>query len=473
MLREFDFRQWLSSEFSYSARVIKDIVCRLNRANKLLSIREEKSYLTEFDMFLSKQNFSKTVKSQLKKSVKLYLEFIDKKEVSKVNMKNNYRVASLFSNIGVAEANLEKIGFSVVVANELEERRAKLYSSIYPNADVIAGDITDEVVFNDFITKAIEEEVDVLMATPPCQGMSTAGKQKADDDRNLLILPVINAVNKIKPKFVFIENVPMFLKTKIDIGGTNYLIIDYLNEQLSKDYNFSISVIDTSEFGVPQSRERAIILLTRKDITGKWEIPSKDSKKVTLYDAIGHLPELDPFIKDISEEERKKIFPNFESRKEEAKKISRWHTPPEHIYRQVEAMQHTKTGETAFDNEIYYPKKADGNPVRGYRNTYKRQNWDRPAYTVTMDNRKISSQNNVHPGREYTNKEGEVLYSDPRALTLYEIMLIMSLPDTWNLPDNASEAFVRRIIGEGIPPLFVEKVFSQILKIERNRNEKN
>ena len=79
-----------------------------------------------------------------------------------------------------------------------------------------------------------------------------------------------------------------------------------------------------------------------------------------------------------------------------------------------------------------------------------------------MDNRKISSQNNVHPGREYV-ENGQVFYSDPRALTLYEIMMIMSLPHNWNLPTNASEAFVRRIIGEGIPPLFVKKVFENLL----------
>ena len=73
-------------------------------------------------------------------------------------------------------------------------------------------------------------------------------------------------------------------------------------------------------------------------------------------------------------------------------------------------------------------------------------------------------------GRPYT-ENGELLYSDARALTLYEIMIIMSLPQNWNLPSNASEAFVRRIIGEGIPPLFVEKVFKNLLyEMEDNRD---
>ena len=126
-------------------------------------------------------------------------------------------------------------------------------------------------------------------------------------------------------------------------------------------------------------------------------------------------------------------------------------------------MQHTPTGKSAFENKLYYPKKVNGERVKGYLNTYKRQRWDMPAYTVTMDNRKISSQNNVHPGRLLgLDNEGLNIYSDARTLTLYEIMKVMSLPDDWNVPTDTSEAFLRRIIGEGIPPLFVKKVFKQL-----------
>ena len=125
--------------------------------------------------------------------------------------------------------------------------------------------------------------------------------------------------------------------------------------------------------------------------------------------------------------------------------------------------KYTPTGCTAFDNEEFKPIKANGEFVKGYHNTYRRQNWDTPAYTVTMDNRKISSQNNVHPGRPIGKDEkGRMLYSDARALTLYELMKIMSLPDDWPIPSDTQEAFLRRIIGEGIPPLFVKQLFSMI-----------
>ena len=145
--------------------------------------------------------------------------------------------------------------------------------------------------------------------------------------------------------------------------------------------------------------------------------------------------------------------------------ISKWHNPPKHVKRQIVTMMHTPTGETAFNNkEEYKPKKQDGTPVKGYKNTYKRQNWDSPAYTVTMYNRTISSQNNVHPGRYIGNDaNGDALYSDPRVLTVYELMLIMSLPSNWPIPDNVTEHFIRSVLGEGIPPLFVKKLFLKLL----------
>lgn len=127
-------------------------------------------------------------------------------------------------------------------------------------------------------------------------------------------------------------------------------------------------------------------------------------------------------------------------------------------------MMHTPTGKTAFDNLKYVPTKADGTPVTGYKSAYRRLRWHAPASTVTMDNRKISSQNNVHPGHYLgIDSNGDELYSDARALTLFELMKVMSLPEAWPLPPDVNIPFVRSIIGEGIPPLFVKKVFQNLL----------
>lgn len=374
------------------------------------------------------------------------------------------KVLSLFSNIGVAEAYLSEIGVDVVLANELVERRASLYSQIYPETKMICGDITSEQVYKSIVDTAKSLCVDTVMATPPCQGISRAGKRYKNDIRNLLILPVINIVRDLEPRYVFIENVPQFVETYITVDNNDVLITDYIDSALSGNYRISVNVIDTKNYSVPQTRQRAILLLTRKDVEPEWRIPSPDAFCVTLADAIGDLPSLDPFIKDVSEAELLEIFPDYYKKREAATKVSPWHFPPEHIKRQVITMIHTPTGKTAFDNKRYVPIKADGTPVTGYKSTYRRLRWNDPASTVTMDNRKISSQNNVHPGRFLgLDDNGDVLYSDPRALSLFELMKIMSLPDSWPLPLDANPAFVRSIIGEGIPPMFVKKVFETIV----------
>ena len=376
------------------------------------------------------------------------------------------RVLSLFANIGVAEAYLNEIGVQVPVANELLEKRAKLYQEIYPDTQMICGDITNDKVFQHILEAAKKQRIDTILATPPCQGMSTAGQKIKFDERNALVMYAIRMVHELKPKYVIIENVPDFRITPIMYHGVETLLPEVVMMELADSYEVLVNVVNTDEYGVPQTRERMIILMTRRDVKKKWKLPAPDKCKITMREAIGDLPIIDPFVKDISEEERKALFPHYEERKAEALSISPWNIPPVHVLRQVVVMQHTPTGCTAFDNPPeFQPRKQDGSYVKGYHNTYKRQNWDTPAYTVTMDNRKISSQNNVHPGRLIgEDVNGMPIYSDARALTLYELMRIMSLPENWNVPISTDEAFLRRIIGEGIPPLFVKKLFEVIIR---------
>lgn len=373
------------------------------------------------------------------------------------------KIVSLFANIGVAEAYLEQLGFDVVIANESIKRRAELYSKIYPKTNVICGDFSSKNIFNKLVNDCKKECVDIVIATPPCQGMSTVGQQIKGDERNNLIVPTIDFIKNILPKYAFIENVPQFLNTYIEFKGKDIIIKDFIDSQLNSKYNIEFNIVDSKNYSVPQTRERAIILMTRKDQENKWTIPPKHPKIITLKEVIGDLPIIDPFVKDVTENEMLTIFPKFKERKKEALKISKWHNPPHHVKRQIIAMMHTPTGQSAFNNNIHKPIKENGEFVKGFPNTYKRQNWDAPAYTITMDNVKISSQNNVHPGRQIKkNDDGSLVYSDPRTLTLFEIMKLMSLPEDWNIPTNTSEAFLRRVIGEGIPPLLVKSIFENL-----------
>ena len=381
-------------------------------------------------------------------------------------MEKQIKAMSLFANVGIAESYLSEENVSVVIANELELKRAKFYSHLYPKTDMVVGDITDDKIKNELINKAKKEKIDLIMATPPCQGMSTVGKKDKNDIRNILIKHAIDIIKEVKPDYVFLENVPEQLITKIKYNNKEILIPDYIKDELGNMYNFNKQyVINAADYGVPQMRERAIILLTKKSKNFIWEFPKKDKKVITLKEAIGNLPSLDPELYDLSHEEQLKIFPDYEKKKLEGLKVSKWHYPPKHIYRQVYSLMHTPSGKSAFDNiDKFKPRKKDGSFTKGFKNTYKRQSWDKPGYTVTMYNRTIGSQNNVHPGR-YTGKDGDGydLYSDARVLTIYELMIITSLPKDWNIPNWASEHFIRQVIGEGIPPLLVQKIMHQLV----------
>lgn len=282
---------------------------------------------------------------------------------------NKYNILSLFSNIGVSEAYMKVDGFNVVVANELIPRRAKIYSDIYPSTQMIIGDIKNEEIYSNIIESSKELNVNVVIATPPCQGMSTIGTMDEKDDRNQLTVKIINVVKDLEPAYVMIENVPNFINTTINYNSHDILLTDLIKQELSNKYKISINIINTEDYGIPQSRERMIILLSKNNIS-EWQIPEKETKKVTLMDAIASLPMIDPYVKDITQQERNKLFPFYEERRKRALEISEWNEPPVHVYRQVYAMMHTPTGTSAFDNiPEFRPKKIDGTYVKGYKNT--------------------------------------------------------------------------------------------------------
>ncbi len=382
------------------------------------------------------------------------------------------KAVSLFSNVGISEAYFKSIGIDVLIANEIEEKRCDFYSCVYPYVDVICGDITSASVKDKLVNLSLTKNIDLIMATPPCQGMSTAGKMDKNDSRNALICHAVEIIKRVKPKYVFFENVPEQLTTKINIDGSGILIPDYLHSEFDSDYIFNDSyLINAADYGVPQLRERAIILLVRKDIGKKWDFPKPCKKRTTLKEAIGDLPSLDPEISDLSIDEALKVFPEFIKKKETGLKISPWFYPPSHPYRQIVAMMHTPTGKSAFSNiEKFKPKKIDGTNVKGFANTYKRQEWDKPAFTITMYNRTIGSQNNVHPGRLIgKDNDGYDLYSDARVLSIYELMIVSSLPKDWPIPNWASDHFIRSVIGEGVPPLLTKCIMKKLLEIHNEK----
>ncbi|MCD7741905.1 MAG: DNA cytosine methyltransferase [Ruminococcus sp.] len=347
------------------------------------------------------------------------------------------RGLSLFASAGIGETYLPRVGVDIVVANELIPKRANLYRNLYPNCQMICGDITDKTIYDDIMKKA--KGIEFIIASPPCQGMSIAGKNRhldtmVKDNRNYLITYVFSAIKELKPKYVLIENVPMLLKILLPYKNGKQNIIEILDDMFADEYDIEGKIIDSSDLGVPQTRLRAIIKMCNK--SDKWNWPQPVKKKVTVREAIGNLPSL-----------------------ESGEKSSvKWHFARKHDKNNVLWMKHTPTGKSAFSNAVYYPQKKDGTRIKGYESSYRRIKWDEPAPTITIRNDCIASQRNVHPGRLLA----DGTYSDARVLTPLELMILNSLPADWNIPDDTPEILIRQVIGESIPPLMIERIVGEI-----------
>lgn len=348
-------------------------------------------------------------------------------------MKKRLTGLSLFASAGIGETYFKDVGIDIKVANELLEKRADLYRAINPETTVVCGDITKDEVFSKILASC-PKKVDFILASPPCQGMSVAGKNRCQktmeaDERNYLITYVVKAIKATNPEYILVENVPALLKLELQYAGKYRTVLDILQFEFGDQYEIDSMVVDSADYGVPQTRLRAIIKMNRKG--KKWSWPLKKDK-ITVRDAIGHLPSLEAG-------EHSEI---------------KWHFARKHSKDNILWMKHTPTGKSAFSNPVYYPQKKDGTRVKGYESSYRRIRWDAPAPTITIRNDCIASQRNVHPGRLLP----DGTYSDARVLTPLELMLLNSLPADWNIPDDTPELLIRQCIGESIPPLMLKEI---------------
>lgn len=344
--------------------------------------------------------------------------------------------ASLFCSAGIAETYFKENGIDIVVASELIKQRCDLHSWLYKDCKTICGDITDPEVFNRVKSNIIEANCKFLLATPPCQGMSTLGKKEYESDkRNYLIFYALDMIDSCDFDYILIENVPKFLKLYFPYKGSLHTLLEIVTDKYSQEFNIESYVLNAKDYGVPQSRPRGFIKIWKKGL--KWSNPTI-SKEITLREAIGHLPSL-------------------ESGQDSGIK---WHYSKVHNERDIDAMKHTPEGKSAFLNPVHYPKKANGEKMKGFHNTFARMKWDEPCPARTIQSGNMGGHNNGHPGRPLP----DGTFSDARVLTMRELFIVSSLPPDWELPENITDTFIRAVIGEAIPPRFSEAIIKGIGK---------
>jgi DNA (cytosine-5)-methyltransferase 1 len=346
------------------------------------------------------------------------------------------KTVSVYSNIGVGEAYLERAGLPVSVACELCEKRCDVYHSIYRGTDVVCGDVTLPRTRAEFVNKA--KGAWLMIATPPCQGFSTLNPKGSDDPRNNLVEHTFGLIQSIQPSYALLENVPQMLRP---FGGAQGFAL-CVQDQLP-NYQVTIRIVDAADFGTPQSRKRAIALFSK---TGNqvWEHPAPAGGKITLRTAIGDLPSLE----------------SGECSERHPLHYARRHSP-----NHVEWLRHTPTGRSAFGNTEHYPHVTEGGRkrvIKAFANSYKRMEWEKPAPTFIQGAHMISSSNTVHPGRPL----GGGKYSDARTLSPLEAMRVMGLPDDWPLPRTLPYNQAISYLGEGFCP---KVVLSLVNNITRNR----
>lgn len=204
------------------------------------------------------------------------------------------KAIDLFCGCGGLSLGIENAGFKVVFANDIDKTCLETYKK---NFDIdcqnaFCGDIRD--LNRDYsLIKADISDLDLVCGGPPCQGFSMANRQRIiDDPRNFLYKEYLVFLKHSKPKFFVIENVKGMLN-KVDE------ILEDINLYLGSEYNVAFSLFNVKNFGVPQSRERLIIIGNRIGVDSSKIIKniaerSKTIKKYVLFDAIGDLPELKP-----------------------------------------------------------------------------------------------------------------------------------------------------------------------------------
>src|SRR3989344_7613059 len=190
------------------------------------------------------------------------------------------KVIDLFAGCGGFSYGFAKAGFEVVGFVEMWKPAIETFVKNHPHAQHLGHDITK--IKNNELEK-FKGKVDLIIGGPPCQGFSMAGKRNPKDDRNQLYKEFLRFVKIIEPNIIVMENVKGILS--MNDKGNERIINKIVNEFIKNNYFVSYKLLNSSDYGVPQNRERVVIIAKNLAL-----FPKEKNKKINTLESIRGLP---------------------------------------------------------------------------------------------------------------------------------------------------------------------------------------
>lgn len=338
-----------------------------------------------------------------------------------------------------------ELSFDARLLIDIDQTAAYSFKKNYPQIPYWPTDLNkvggDEILR---LSKLKSGELDFLIGGPPCQGFSSNGKRWLEDNRNQLMQRFVALTQQIRPKCIIIENVPTAL------SAWQKLFNEEIQEAFS-GYVVKTSVLNASQFGVPQIRRRAFIVGLRSDLgISDFDFPNgafhsidvgndshseakADARFVTVEDAIGDLPSLKSG-QDID---------GVRYSSEPTSDYQRDRRDGSFILFNHKARAHSKK----FQNKISVIKQGEGNAQlpddqrfsdNYYSQAYARLHAKGIGFTVTAHFRNPGSGRFTH-------------YRDNRSITVREAARLQSFDDKFIF--HSSETDQERHVGNAVPPL--------------------
>ncbi|MGN1457830.1 MAG: DNA cytosine methyltransferase [Acutalibacteraceae bacterium] len=351
---------------------------------------------------------------------------------------NQYNIMDLFAGVGGLSYGFSQMPeFNIIAANEIEKDISIAYTLNYPDVKMMNCDIND--LTEETLLKVLNgNTIDIVVGGPPCQSYSTLGKRQMDKRANLF-MQYKRVLQILNPRTFVFENVVGILS--MDHGR---LFQQIKSEFEELGYDLKYKVLNSVNYGVPQQRERVILVGFKGKNNFEYPKPTHGEGLkpfVKLKDAIGDLPIIksgqskDYYDKPADNEFLKFVRLNSTSCLTE-------HFAPKNGEHLIKIMETLKDGQSKND----LPEEI--RPKSGYGNTYAKLWWDKPATTITRNFACPSSSRCIHP-------------RDSRAMSIREGARLQSFPDNYKF--YGSDGMKRLEIGNAVPPLLSKVIARQML----------